>query len=131
MPELSRTSRQRLVGVNKELVRVVERAIQTTTMDFVVSEGLRTIEQQKKYVASGKSKTMKSRHLTGHAVDLIPVRGDHDNDSTPNNEDKDAYVPIVVAMKKAAKELGVEIECGADWGWDYPHFQLSSKKYPA
>jgi peptidoglycan L-alanyl-D-glutamate endopeptidase CwlK len=71
---LSARSRERLQGVNRDLVRVVEQAIQITTIDFGVTQGLRTIEQQRKYVASGASATMDSRHLTGHAVDVAAYR---------------------------------------------------------
>ena len=63
-------SRERLQGVHPDLVRVVELAIQLTPVDFTVLEGLRTLERQKALVAAGSSKTLNSRHLTGHAVDL-------------------------------------------------------------
>ena len=61
----------RLRGVHPDLVRVVVRA---RAMDaFFVSEGVRTEERQRQLVREGKSRTMASRHLTGHAVDLYPI----------------------------------------------------------
>ena len=60
----------RLKGVHPDLVKVVERAIQLTPVDFTVLEGLRSLERQKALVAAGASQTLKSRHLDGHAVDL-------------------------------------------------------------
>ena len=66
-------SLQRLEGIHPDLRRVMDRAIATTDLDFTVLEGLRSLERQKKLVASGASKTLKSRHLTGHAVDIAPL----------------------------------------------------------
>jgi peptidoglycan L-alanyl-D-glutamate endopeptidase CwlK len=67
---LSNLSSDRLQGVHPDLVRGVERAIRITTQDFRVQEGLRTRERQAELVARGASRTMNSRHLTDHPVDL-------------------------------------------------------------
>lgn len=123
MYNLSLRSRQRLSGVNPLLVGVVKRAIEITKQDFSVTEGVRNINRQKELVNSGASKTMNSRHLTGHAVDLVPY---------PVSWDWEYFYPIAEAMKQAAEELGVDIEWGGDWKSfpDGPHFQLSWEKYP-
>jgi peptidoglycan L-alanyl-D-glutamate endopeptidase CwlK len=128
---LGTKSRENLKGVHKDLVAVVEKAITITTQDFTVGEGMRTLERQKKLVASGASRTMNSRHLTGHAVDLhpYPYKGDHDMDGIPNSDDWDAYKPIYVAMKQAAADLGIKMVHGWDWGWDAPHHELPAKDY--
>lgn len=128
---LSARSLKRLEGVHPDLVRVVKRAIQITAADFTVVEGLRTPAQQRKNVLSGASKTMRSRHLTGHAVDIAPML-DLDNDGDLDVSWLQTHFgPLAVAMKQAASDLGVEIEWGYDlWGWDGPHFQLSMAKYP-
>ena len=70
---LGNKSRVNLNGVHPDLVRVVELAIKKTPVDFTVTEGLRTIERQKQLVAAGASKTLSSRHITGHAVDLAAL----------------------------------------------------------
>jgi len=129
--KLSLRSRQRLSGVNPLLVEAVKRAIEITEMDFFVGEGLRSVERQKRLVASGASRTMNSRHITGHAVDLhpYPYKGDHDVDGVPNSDDYDAYEPIVDAMRQAAEELGVSLVHGFDWGWDAPHHEMDRKRY--
>ena len=128
-------SRQKLEGVHPDLVAVVERAIKITEKDFTVLEGLRTKERQAQLFAAKKSKTMNSRHLTGHAVDLgpWPLNGDFDSDGILNIADWDEYYPIADAMKEAAKDLGVAIVWGGDWkGFpDGPHFELDRKVYPA
>jgi len=120
---LSFRSRQRLSGVHPDLVAVVKRAIEITEQDFSVLEGIRGIERQRKLVKEGKSTTMNSRHLTGHAVDLVPY---------PVSWDWEYFYPIADAMKAAAKELDVDVEWGGDWKSfpDGPHFQLSRKTYP-
>jgi len=77
--KLGKKSRERLIGVHPDLIRVVERAIELTDVDFTVLEGIRSKSRQEKLVASGASQTMNSRHLTGHAVDLVlwsPVKSD-------------------------------------------------------
>ena len=60
---LSSRSKSRLEGVEEDLVKVVERAIELTEVDFGVIQGLRTMEEQKALVDKGASKTMKSKHL--------------------------------------------------------------------
>src|SRR5690606_23322544 len=59
-------------GIVPELQRVVDLAIKITKQDFSLVSGLRTAEEQMKHVTSGTSKTLNSRHLTGHAVDIVP-----------------------------------------------------------
>lgn len=132
---LGNRSRRRLYNVHPDLVAVVRRAIEITEQDFSVVEGLRSIERQRILYNKGASKTMNSRHLTGHAVDLMPypLKGDIDEDGIVNFEDWDQYYPIADAMKQAAEELEVDLEWGGDWSSfpDGPHFQLSWQEYPA
>lgn len=123
---LSERSLNRLAGVHPDLVRVVKRAAELTEIPFVVTEGLRTVERQKQLVASGASTTKKSRHITGHAVDLAAMVGDEIRWDWP------LYAKLAKAMKSAAAELKVAIEWGGDWRTfkDGPHFQLTWKAYP-
>ncbi len=150
---LGERSRQNLVGVHPDLVRVVLRAIELTTQDFQVHDGVRSIDEQAALVASGASKTMESRHLTGHAVDLVPV---------VNGKLRWEIIPccaIAEAVRTAARELDVRIRVGVCWdarldlstastedivaGYgerchqlgkrcfvDGPHFELPAKVYP-
>lgn len=106
---LSQKSLNELQGVDPRLVAVVKRAIQLTTVDFGVTEGLRSVATQKKYVAAGKSQTMKSKHIDGKAVDLVAyVDG-------KVSWELNLYDNIADAMAKAAKELGLPIKWGAAW----------------
>lgn len=124
---LSERSIRKLEGVHPDLVKVVKRAIDITEVDFAVTEGLRTKKRQEELVKLGASKTMKSRHLTGHAVDLAAVIGSEIRWDWP------LYYKIADAIKKSANELKVPIEWGGDWKSfkDGPHFQLTWKDYPA
>lgn len=122
---LSKKSEDRLAGVHPDLVRVVRRALEISAVDFSVSEGVRSLARQKQLFADGLSKTMNSRHLTGHAVDLYPT-------SKAGAEwVASDFVPVVAAMKKAAAEIGIPLVHGADWGWDSPHHELLKAVYPA
>jgi len=124
-------SKARLNGVHPDLVKVVERAINLTTVDFTVLEGVRDPMRQKQLVEAGASQTMNSRHIPGadgfaKAVDLGAWVDDQVDWSWP------LYNQIATAMKEAAKQLGVPIEWGGDWRTfkDGPHFQLPKKEYP-
>lgn len=123
---LGRRSRRNLKGVHPDLVAVVERAIELTPVDFTVTEGLRSDSRQAELVAAGASRTMRSRHLTGHAVDLAAWVGGTVAWDWP------LYHQIAKAMKQAARELGVALEWGGDWKsfQDGPHFQLARREYP-
>lgn len=119
MFKLSQRSIDRLNGVHPDLASVVKLAIERSEIDFMVTEGLRSKERQKELVAAGASKTMNSRHITGHAVDLAAyVNG--------IRWDWPLYEKIAKAMKQAAYELNIKIEWGGDWKSfkDGPHFQI-------
>ena len=116
---LGKRSLKSLRGVDPLLVKVVKRAIEITKQDFMVLEGVRTLERQRELVARGASKTLRSRHLTGDAVDLVVW-----NDTIDWN-DIAGYKAIGAAMLQAAKELGVTLRWGADWDSDGDHYDES------
>ncbi len=150
---LSQTSKDRLQGVHPDLVKLVEQAIRSTKIDFMVGEGLRSLERQKELVKDNKSHTLKSRHLTGHAVDLWLL---------PNNKitwEASAYQVLAKTMKQAAEQLEIPLQWGGVWDkklsalsdnmaeeteqyrqrraqqgktafFDGPHFQLPWSDYP-
>ena len=132
---LGKRSRDKLKGVHPDLVRVVERAIQITKQDFMVTEGVRTLERQKQLGAQRASRTMNSRHLSGHAVDLAAwVNG-------TVNWDPRFYDEIKEAMYMAARDCNVPLRWGGDWDGDgdrtdqtfhdLVHFELPASRYPA
>lgn len=123
---LSKTSVARLRGVNPDLQNVVLWAAAHTDLEFVVTEGLRTEARQRELLAAGATRTMKSRHLTGHAVDLAALVGGKVRWDWP------LYARLAATMKEAGLKLGVPLEWGGDWRTfkDGPHFQLPWAQYP-
>ena len=119
-------SEKNLVGVHPDLVKVMRLAIERTTVDFGITEGLRTKERQKELFDQKKSRTMNSRHLTGHAVDVMAyVNG-------KGSWVWELYESINKAVQDAADELRVPIIWGGSWVSfrDGPHFELDREFYP-
>ena len=131
---LCKTSLARLKGVDECLVKVVKRAIEISEIDFTVMEGVRTLDHQRELYAQGRTApgkivawTMKSKHIEGKAVDLVPYPLDWN--------DLDKFDKIKNAMFQAAKEIDVNLRWGADWDsdgkyrekgeYDSPHFELN------
>ena len=122
---LGSVSKNNLKGVHPDLVKVVERAISLTTVDFRVIEGLRSKQRQIELVNKGASKTLNSRHITGHAVDVVALVGGTVRWDWP------LYDKIAKAFKQSAKELNIPIVWGGDWKTfkDGPHFELDRNVY--
>jgi peptidoglycan L-alanyl-D-glutamate endopeptidase CwlK len=150
MKQFDVRSQSRLVGVHDDLVEVAKTALQLSTVPFIITEGLRTLDRQKQLLAAGASKTLKSRHLTGHAIDVAAyVDLDGDSMKDPNEAirwDWPLYFQIAEAFRKAAEEVEVPVEWGGHWRLlnnngpvaesdlakfaDGPHFQLPWRDYP-
>ena len=107
--KLSNRSKGKLEGVHPDMVKVVETAIGLTKVDFGVTYGVRTVKEQEKLVASGRSQTMKSKHLEGLAVDLMAYVGSR------ASWELNLYDDIADAMKIAADEEDVSLRWGAAW----------------
>ena len=123
---LSRRSRDRLIGVHPALIAVVERAIARTPVDFMITEGLRTPARQAALVKAGASRTLNSRHLTGHAVDVAALVEGQVRWDWP------LYPRLAEAFKAAALELKTPLVWGGDWTRlrDGPHFELDRRNWP-
>ncbi|MFN8996064.1 MAG: M15 family metallopeptidase [Pseudomonadota bacterium] len=124
---LSSRCELRLAGVHPDLVRVVRNAAAGGAI-FRVEEGLRTVERQRQLVAKGASQTMASRHITGHAVDLLPLV-----DGQPTF-DWDFYFPLADAFRAAAIAEGVPVIWGGAWGQemgDYANAKVGQAAYVA
>lgn len=123
---LSQRSLDNLHGVHPDLVSVVKEAIENSELDFAVIDGLRTLEEEKAMVAKGASTTLRSRHLTGHAVDIAIFIG------RKLTWEPKFYKQISKTFKIAAQDLNVPIIFGGDWFTfkDYGHYELDRKYYP-
>jgi peptidoglycan L-alanyl-D-glutamate endopeptidase CwlK len=120
--KFGKNSKRTLAGVNPVLAKIAYRAIELSEIDFGVHEGVRSKERQAYLVKNGASRTMKSKHLTGDAIDVhalingrISWEGKH-------------YAPIAAAFKKAAEECNVKLIWGGDWRSfpDLVHFEVIS-----
>lgn len=109
MYQLSEKSINKLAGVHPDLVKVINRAIEITPVDFTVIEGLRTKERQAYLVQKGASKTMNSYHITGHAVDIAPIV------DGKVSWDWKHYFPMIEAIRKAAIDLNIKVKWGGTW----------------
>jgi len=140
--KFSDRSLDNLEGVHSDLVAIAHKALELTEQDFTVTEGLRTRERQATLFREGKSKTMKSRHLTGHAIDIVPY---------PVTWEFEYFYPVADAFRKAAQDLDIPLRWGGNWSvhdlrkwngtaellvkkykggfYDLPHFELPRRFY--
>ena len=139
---LGQRSLSRLEGVHPDLVRVVKKAAALSSLDFTVLEGLRTQARQKQLMDLGATRTMNSRHLTGHAVDLAPMIGGTVRWDWP------LYHQLAEIVRSASVSENVPIRWGGTWKLlsaingpitakllsrsfpDGPHFELPRANYP-
>ena len=139
---LGARSLSRLEGVHPDLVRVVKKAAAMSDLDFTVLEGLRTVARQTQLVKQGASKTMNSRHITGHAVDLAPLIDGKVSWDWP------LYHRLAEVMRAASLNEKVPIRWGGTWKLlsaiegpitgkilsrsfpDGPHVELPRASYP-
>ena len=110
--KLSQRSLDRLEGVHPDLVYCVKDAIGMSKIDFGVICGMRTEAEQRELVDKGASQTMASKHLTGHAVDLMAYVGSR------ASWELNLYDDIADAMAQAARNNNVTIRWGAAWSVD-------------
>lgn len=122
--KLSSTSLAKLKGVHPDLVRVIKKAAELSKVDFAVVEGLRTLERQKQLKKAGATKILNSRHITGHAVDLVPLVDGKARWDWP------LYYKLAPYVWAAARAEKVPLEWGGLWKSfpDAPHWQLPRKK---
>lgn len=124
MYRFSNRSLKNLKGVDAKLVILAGLMLNISPYDFVITEGLRTKERQKFLVKTGKSQTMNSKHITGHAIDIaILING-------KVTWDLKYYKEFAYEFKKLAKLLNFNVTWGGDWKSfvDAPHFQSNGKK---
>ncbi len=109
---------ERMAGVKPALIAVIIES--GVIADFVVTCGLRTYEEQVEMLRRGASQTMKSKHLTGDAVDLAVLKDGKITWDFPE------YAKLAAVVKTIAAKHGVHIVWGGDWKTlkDGPHFEL-------
>lgn len=145
--KFSKASLDRLATVDTRLQAVARRALELSCIDFVVTQGNRTRDEQMRLYGKGRTAaqcrakgvpasyarpgerkvtwTLNSNHIGGRAIDVAPyVNGGINWDE---DGELDLWPKIAAAFKQAAEELGVAIEWGGDWTEtvDRPHFELA------
>lgn len=136
MYSFSQRSKNNLLFIHPDLVKVMNEAIKNSPIDFIITDGIRSTEEQRKLYNKGRTTpgkivtnadgvNNKSNHQVksdgyGYAVDLYPFY----NGSAQLNDAKSLKI-ISDHIKSIAKELGVNVQWGGDWKFkDYPHFEL-------
>ena len=118
---------QRLARAHPNLQKLMIEAAKDCPVEIEISEVLRTLAKQAALVKAGASRTMKSRHLTGHAADFyVNVNG-------KLRWDWPLYAIAGAHIKKVAAKLNIKIVWGGDWkGFrDGPHIELDRFIYPS
>lgn len=127
MNRASKRTITNLRGVHYKLQLIVGYALAISKRDFFVNEGLRTTEKQQEYYKKGVSQLdgikKKSNHQLGRAVDVYYVGwSNRDKSNDPRWEE------LIDSFRVAAKNLGIKIIFGYDWGWDKPHIELAKEE---
>lgn len=127
MIKLTAQDKAKLKGLHPDLQKVILEYERSGTIPIRILEGMRTLARQKALLKQGATTTLRSRHLTGHAIDIAPLDGKNPSFVWA------LYYPLAKEIKAAAKRVGVPLEWGGDWVKfkDGPHWQLPWKKYPA
>lgn len=137
-------SLKKMNGVHPYLVDIIKDALKTTPILFLITEGVRTVERQKKLYEQGREVSgtiitncdgikVKSNHQIkngpyGYAIDLYPY-------IYRRMRIHEAYVPdafriIAKHIKSIAQKKKVAIVWGGDWSInDYSHFELDTVSY--
>lgn len=108
MYKFGKRSRERLIGVDPRLVKVLNELIKI--MDVTIIEGVRSEERQEQLLAQGKTKTKYSKHITGKAVDLAPY--------PINWEDREMFHYMGGMLRGIGQSMGLKIRWGGDWDSD-------------
>jgi len=113
-----------LGGVHPDIVGILKEALRYS--NFIVVEGMRTIERQGNLVAKGASLTLDSKHLVqpdgySHGVDIAPSPidwGDHSR-----------FIELSEVVLSLAAKKGIEIRWGGHWSSleDLGHYELVIK----
>lgn len=119
------SSLAKLEGIHPDLHKLCMAAIDFSYMDFGIIEGLRTKDRQAHLVKDGKSQTMNSRHITGHAIDFMPYYQGKYLDAWPY------FYPVADAFAAVSKTLNIPIVWGSSWGFKLIHFNFAQASQDA
>ena len=107
--KFGKSSEEKLSTVKNDLANVARKALELSSIDFGITEGKRSEQKQKQLVAEGASKTMKSKHLTGYAIDIVCYA------EGKITWELKYYEIVADAFALACKELDVNLRWGGSW----------------
>lgn len=116
--QLAASDEQKLVGVRAPLAALVRRVASVYPGRIIVAEGLRSFARQQQLLKQKKTKTLKSKHLDGRAVDVYPAVG------KGVAQQREEFTALVECAKWEARAMGLRATFGHDWGWDSPHWEI-------
>ena len=118
----SKRSEKQLASLHPDLQKVARQALKISRVDFTIISARRTIQEQRKLVAAGKSQTLRSRHLNGEALDFVPL-----HPTTGKGVfDRGLAIEVAVAFMDAGQQLGCPVKWGGMWVnfEDIPHVEM-------
>lgn len=121
----SKASNDKLDQVDENLAKVFRHILPKSPFDLSILEGLRSIERQEALYKAGKSKTMRSKHLKGHAVDVGVW---YDGKIT---WDLDKYVMVADCVNIYLPELylnGWSLRWGGAWHASFPNKEQTAQQ---
>lgn len=134
MYKFSDRSLEKLKGVHPKLIEFAERLIKISPYDFCITQGVRTVEQQQKLYAQGRTTPGKIvtncdgiKHKSNHQVKNDGLGYAFDIAILIDNKinwDKKYYIEIGKVAEELMKEY--RVEWGGNWKSfkDYPHWEL-------
>ena len=108
MPKFSKKSLRQLDTCDPLLQYLFKEVVKH--FDCSVIEGKRSLEDQELLLKEGATKTLKSAHLTGKAIDVYPYPVDF--------EDRDRWHYFGGFVLGTARQFGIDVIWGGDWDND-------------
>jgi peptidoglycan LD-endopeptidase CwlK len=113
----------KLQEVHADLRAVIEETAATKLpFQWRIGEALRTQKRQQQLFDAGASQTLNSRHLTGHAVDLVAVVGGK------ASWDWSLYFALADAVIAASQKLSIPLVWGGCWDKETSSMNLSAQE---
>lgn len=112
-----KTSLERLSHLRVELRMCFMEAIKISLVDMTIIQTIRSIEEQRRNIANGASRTMKSKHLPQPPHGLADAADAAAFVNGKISWDESHYADIAFAMDQAATKLGfaTHVRWGAAW----------------
>ncbi|GLI54765.1 hypothetical protein PM10SUCC1_02800 [Propionigenium maris DSM 9537] len=132
MNRLGSRSNKSIKNIDPKLAVIIGAALAEGNVDFTITSGFRTKQEQQTLYAQGRTKAgkrvtncdgvkKKSYHQTGKAIDFIPYPFDNDWNDT------EQFRQVGEELLRVGQLLGYNCSYGGHWKLfeDWPHFQIN------